>query len=136
MPHPGSNSPTRLTTFAVPPDPPARLPRGARFNRSTRAIDLRPGDPVLCPGLWATVKRARVYRGFWLTDDGAASTSSEDGYVYRLSPLDYDSGGPGGNEGGTSGANMIGVAQEGTGGVISQCFVVNGSSAIHPNAQR
>jgi hypothetical protein len=49
-----------------------------------RTIDLRPGDQVLCTGQWATVKRVRVYRGFWLTDDGAATMSGEGGYVYRL----------------------------------------------------
>lgn len=49
-----------------------------------RAIDLRPGDQILCAGQWATVKRVRVYRGFWLTDDGAAAMSGKDGYVYRL----------------------------------------------------
>jgi hypothetical protein len=50
-----------------------------------RTIDLRPGDQVLCMGQWLTVKRIRVYRGFWLTDDEAARMDrGGDGYVYRL----------------------------------------------------
>jgi hypothetical protein len=50
-----------------------------------REIDLRPGDQMLCMGQWATVKRVRVYRGFWLTDAEAASMSDDDhGYVYQL----------------------------------------------------
>jgi hypothetical protein len=48
-----------------------------------RTIDLRPGDQVLRSSLWATVKRIRVYRGFWMTDVDAASATGEEGYVYR-----------------------------------------------------
>lgn len=55
-----------------------------------RVIDLREGDQLLQDGRWRTVERIQAYRGFWLTDEQAATHGDDGGgYLYRL-PVQMD----------------------------------------------
>lgn len=58
--------------------------RNGRDRHGGRAIDLRPGDDVLCHGCWRRIKKITAYRDAWLTAEQAARQRDGDGYLYRL----------------------------------------------------
>jgi hypothetical protein len=57
---------------------------GAPRPPKRRAIDLRPGDQLLCEGQWRTIRHVEAFRDCWLTEEQAdAHRDRREGYLYR-----------------------------------------------------